>query len=555
MNFFTALDYMGTKPTLFINSKSSYKTTLGGVLSTIYYICLVMGASYFLKLLIGREIYNVSTSEEFYPDSFANWTDLEFSLVLLNDYGLPFPEQDRIYSVSAMWMRWERYIKPDNTKGAFMNMVPIKLDKCNLTKHYEDASLWNSSNYVNLSYCTETNQNFNLSKSMGDINFSMVNFWVVKCTNSTVKNDCFPAEKIENFLSNSNVALRFKNYYFDHKKTKDIGMPYIFRDTSIGSSSLYRILKYTMNEVEYITDDGFLFSEPVKNNYVTFNSYRESSLKKINSMIPGSILEVSFQMNVLRQIINKNYYKFQSMVADIGGLLKATFTILTFINSYFSDRLYFHEVIEENINSMQEKKTTSSKIIHIDKQKKASTNFSLVGNIANSHLDLLNFKIENASSKKMMKLNNQEIQTHHKISVANHQLSSQGNKEVDLKLASPQLNIFEKILPVCCFNQKFCSTKGKLDHQNYLNFLLRLLDIKNITKRMNSLDKLSLILTGSENKHILENCINPTFYEDKQQNQIETPMTTEFSEVKNLVLNSISDYILNFYVIEKNSNC
>jgi hypothetical protein len=259
-------------------------------------------------------------------------------------------------------------------------------------------------------------------------------------------------------------------------------------------------------------------------------------------------------MNVLRQIINKNYYKFQSIVADIGGLLKATFTILTFINSYFSDRLYFHEVIEENINSMQEKKTTSSKIIHIDKQKKASTNFSLVGNIANSHLDLLNFKIENASSKKMMKLNNQEIQTHHKISLANHQLSSQGNKELDLKLASPQLNIFEKILPVCCFNQRFCSTKGKMDHQNYLNFLLRLLDIKNITKRINSLDKLSLILTGSENKHILENCINPTFYEDKQQNQIETPMTTEFSEVKNLVLNSISDYILNFYVIEKNSN-
>jgi hypothetical protein len=546
MNVFTALDYMGTKPTLYINGKTSYKTTLGGIISLIFSLCLIMGASYFLKLLISKEAFTISTSEEFYPDSFAIWRNLEFSIVLLNNYGLPYPDQDRLYGVAAMWMRWEDYIKPDNTKGAQMKMVPMKLEKCNLTKHYVDPLLWNNSNYLDLSYCTETNQNFNLSKTVGAKNFSMINIWVHRCKNTTFKNDCFSAEQIEQDLSNANVALRFKSYYFDHKKTKDIGMPYIFRDTSVGSTSLYRRLKFTMNEVEYITDDGFLFPTPVENKYVTFNSFRESNLMKVNPLVPGSLLEVSFEMHVLKQIIKKNYYKFQNMIADIGGLLKAVLTILTFFNNYFSDKLYFNDIIEQNICSMYEKKS-STNIVHIAKSNIESKVFNK--SIGNSHLNLLNFKVDNPKSKNIIKNHNYEINYDPKISNLNVIAELNTDNANTKKSKVSELKLIQIITPLWCFNKKFCSTKDLRAHHKYKKFIIKLLDVRNILKRMNILDKISLILTGSENKHILESCINPNFYED---GQVQAPMVTEFDEVKNQILNTISDFILNSYVMEKN---
>jgi hypothetical protein len=542
MKRITELDYLGTQPTLFINGKTSYKTFLGGTISIIFFISLIMGVSYFFSLLISKETFTISSSEEYNPNVFASWNNLEFSIVLVNNYGLPYPEQDRLYSVVAMWLKWEDYIKPDNTTGSQIKMVPIKLEKCNITKHFEDPSLWRTSNYLDSSYCTETNQNFNLSKTIGARNYTMINFWVHRCKNTTTKKDCYSEEKIEQDLLNANIAVRFKNFYFDHKKTKDIGMPYIFRDAFIASSSLYRRFKFTIQEVEYFNDHGLVFPGTVRNNYVTFNNYRESTAIKVDSLVPDSFLEISFENHVLKQIVKKNYYKFQNMIADIGGLLKAALTILTFFNNYFSDKLYFHDIIEENISSMCPKKIPSTNIAHISKSKKVNNR-----NVVHSQINLLNYA-DNPLNKNKMKNSSFEINDQANVSkfYVNSELKT--IKSENKKSQFCQLKLIEIIIPFWCIKKKICKNKNLAAHYSYKNFIIKLLDVRNIVKKINNLDKICTIITGNENKHILENCINPYFFEGRKLQII-----SEFNEVKTEILNTISDFILNSYVIERNT--
>jgi hypothetical protein len=258
------LDYLGTKPSLYIKGEKSYKTILGGIISVIFALCIIIGTSYFLNLLISRGTFTIETSEEYYKDSFANLNDIEFSINLLDKIGMSYPEPERLFGVTSMWSKYVDFTKPDNTTEVEMKMIPIKLEKCNYSKHFSDPSIIPQVKWLNSSYFVTPNQNFNLSKPYGYPDYASVWFWVHRCKNSTIKIDCHSPEKIEKDLMNANVVLTFKNYYFDHKKTKNMGMPYLFSDAPVASSTNYRRVRYTLNEVEYTVDNGLIFPNKEK---------------------------------------------------------------------------------------------------------------------------------------------------------------------------------------------------------------------------------------------------------------------------------------------------
>lgn len=541
MNFLTNLDYLGTQPTLYINGRTSYKTLLGAIISMVYLIILITGISYFFSLLISKETFTISNSDEFNPNMYTNWKDLELSIILVNNSGIPYSEQHRIYGVVAMWLKWEEYIKPDNSSGSRINMLPLNLEKCNLTKHFEDESLWRTVGYLNQSFCTDSQQNINLSKTNGATNFSFVNLWVHRCRNTTTKRDCYPEEKIEEELINANLAIRFKTFYFDHKKTDNIGMPYIFRDILLASSSIYRKLKYTMKEVEYFNEDGFIIPGSYPKNYKTFHNYRESTANQLDSSVPGSFLEISFENHILKQVVKKDYYKFQNMIADIGGLLKATLTILTLFSNYFSERMYFKNIIDVNMNSMQEKNTKSNNVpIRIPK-----LNIFTNRNHGNSQLNLIKFKADSQQNLSNLKNTPYEINNLSNLTKLNL-VSQQKISKTDSK--NFELNFYDLITPIWCIRNGLSKSKNLSMYYRYKKYIIEHLDVKNIVKKLNNLDKLILILTGNENKLILENCINPYSFDPKKLENL-----SEFNEVKTQILSHISDYILNSYFVEKNT--
>jgi hypothetical protein len=550
MKVIMGLDYLGTKPSLYINGESLYKTTLGGMISFMFTLCIISGVCYFLNLLLSKATFTVETSEEYYPDSFANWSNIDLTILVLDKTGIPYPEQDRLFSVSSMWWKFQEYTKPDKTLGMDLQMMPVKMKKCNLTD-FSDPSLYVARKGISISYCVAPEQKLNISKIYGTGNSTLMWFWVHRCKNTTTKNDCFPPEKIEQDLMNASAGVRFKNYYFDHKKTENIGTQYLFIDAPIASSTNYRRIRYTLQEVEYSVDNGLIFPNHEQHNYVTFNSLRESIDFRTDPVVPGALIGISFDMHVLKQKIKKNYYKFQNMLADLGGLYKAILTIVTFFNGYFSDRFYFNEIIEKNFNSMSEKNLSSNLGASVPK-----LNFELglsnsnVLNLGQSQSNLLNLNVNRTiRANKNFSTRQADFTTpiKNKINMGTlkNQESSNTTPEKDNKITSEshkKLKYHQIIFPNWCFNSKSNSGQNLSMHRKFKNFVINQLDIVSYLEKMNNFDKISLILTSGENKQLLHKCINPNFYEENQM-----PPMSEFNEVKNKIITDMSNVILNSF--------
>ncbi len=80
MSIISSLDFLGTKPNMFIRGKTSNKTVLGGILSIGVTISLILGVFYFMSLLISRETFTVLQSDEYQPEAFADWNLQEISI-------------------------------------------------------------------------------------------------------------------------------------------------------------------------------------------------------------------------------------------------------------------------------------------------------------------------------------------------------------------------------------------------------------------------------------------------------------------------------------------
>ena len=59
MEIFKNLDFLGTRPTLFIEAKESFKTILGGTISIMFTFYIIIGSSYFINLLLSRRTFTV----------------------------------------------------------------------------------------------------------------------------------------------------------------------------------------------------------------------------------------------------------------------------------------------------------------------------------------------------------------------------------------------------------------------------------------------------------------------------------------------------------------
>jgi hypothetical protein len=149
MKIFTCLDFLGTKPSLLINNQNSCKSNLGGVLSICVSVCLFIGALYFLNILFFRLNYVISQSEEYFPNSHADWDNLETSIILLDKLGLEFEDQDRIYGVTAMLYKYVPVFNKDNSTSMEFKFKQVALEKCQKEKSFlGDEKLWDTEKYI-----------------------------------------------------------------------------------------------------------------------------------------------------------------------------------------------------------------------------------------------------------------------------------------------------------------------------------------------------------------------------------------------------------------------
>jgi hypothetical protein len=320
-----------------------------------------------------------------------------------------------------------------------------------------------------------------------------------------------------------------------------------------------------MRNVQYDTDAGIFLPYLDSRYYTTMVDVKESVDLRTDTTIPNSFSAVSFNMYILKQNITKRYYKFQNMLADLGGLLKGVISIAVFINWYFCNKQFYNQIINANLNSLNKhelfpKSNTNSK------NKKSTDPFKSINFPQSLILNNLS-KAPNQNNSNSPKLNTYKISQNEndqaeKIEQKDFEMSpnnerrklrgnySNGRVTVNLKEASMNNKSFlernskkekftmtcsEYVLPVCCFPKHSRGYRKLIFHYKQRELVAQQLDILNIIPKLYNVDKLNYLLGGEDYMHAIPLVTNPILYKEGK-----VPENSNIAELRKILLNSIS---------------
>lgn len=545
MDLIVNLDFLGTGPSFNVKGRDSFKTLFGSILSILVSGLLVLGAGYFINQLLSKTNYNIIQSEEYSPLGYMDWTNYEFAVTITNKVGEKLENADKIYSVRGMWYLYDA--KKNSNKSEVEMETTVKffnMEYCDLNRHFPNSTdLWKEEKFLSTSFCFPKDYPLNTSQVYTTKGNKGIVLYLARCANTTLKKNCFPSERIEKELENVIVMTRFKNVYFDPKLTEDTGVPYIYTHSpSVSSSVLYKF-NYYFNNVDYITDESLFFSTETVRLYNVIGDLKANSDLTKDSIVPGTFVTLMMNMHPMKKNFKKTYYKFQNMVADMGGLMKGILTVAGFINLYFSEKLYYSYIISQNTESLLEQRNNQSQKITNTKNKwfekyiqntptSSARSFKdqISKNENNQEVGVNNFD-KNEEDLHNSKVTKFSVDTFNlsRLAVNNKKRNVSGNLENNFKLG-----YLELVFPSICFSRNSGAKKQLILHEKLSILIKNKFEMSNMFKRFCNIDKLEYIICG-EDIISFRKLFNPTFYNDQA-----IPKDSEVSLFREKILQQLS---------------
>lgn len=373
MKFIEFIDFLGKKPTLLISKQPSHKSLLGGVLSLFTLTAIIFGIGYFAYILFSRESFNLVQNEKLDLIQSMSISETPISANIIDQFGNLIEDQERIFDVSILWYTFKPVFDPLKNKTILATIVkPLPVDKCGMKNNSyiteKNKDIFNEQEDTN-GYCIPPGLNVSLTSPVGYKTTSTIQMYFHRCQNISQigKTNCFPPEVIEEKLSNVWLATFFVDIYFDHNNLENPAQAYMRKEAiPVGASQyIFRDMTLNFKNVDYYSDLNYLTTDPDMKRYNALDFVKDSTSTTKENVIPGSFTSITFTMGTIKQIYNRKYYKLQNMLADLGGLIKALITITLNINLYFSNKTFFNNVIDANINSLYIKSIRKSLLLNV----------------------------------------------------------------------------------------------------------------------------------------------------------------------------------------------
>ena len=344
-------DFIGVSPRIFYKGHFRYKTISGGLLSIMIASFVLSISIYFIHIFLSKKSFTIYENTVTITNPKKIWKKQDLSINVLDKYFNRIENSSKIFSIYAnIWSDLRYYENGELKSKTEIKEVPIEL--CNISSFEEQKSLWKDEKLINESFCfskESIDNKINSTGSYGDTNYTGIVFWISLCTNNSNKNDCYPFEESKKILDNVFIYVKILDYYFDHNIMGNNIIPYIKSDLIQASASIYKREWFLFQEVEYITDEGEIFSEDKKNNIQIFSSFYNSVDNRENPTIDYSFFALSLNMEGNKKIIKRKYYKVQNLLADINGFFQMIYFTLSMLNYIYCFNKMNEEIINNNI--------------------------------------------------------------------------------------------------------------------------------------------------------------------------------------------------------------
>ena len=327
------IDFIGREPNLRIDNQSRNKTVLGGFLCFLIYCLFIMSALYFGQELVFRQKPNII-------DTTISLNGMESIKISNEEFAFFFSLYDNIngtyYSIDK-FLSYKLTFIHYNDNG-IENEIEIPLENCNSEKHFfnrEDDSYKNLD--LSLFKCiSDLSGNFAIYGNEKFKNSSMLRLNLNICSSG----DCESIENISRILEKSELVLMYFDNIYDNRKFNKFYSDCIqtvdFTFKQYISKKVYFNLKIT----KFKTDIGYIFELW---NTKSFHNVDNINKLEFNSE-SGYDIQFNFDLSYYTNIYYRKYYKIQSWMAEIGGIIRAMTLIAQVIN-FFYDRSTFYSLV------------------------------------------------------------------------------------------------------------------------------------------------------------------------------------------------------------------
>jgi hypothetical protein len=336
-------DFISQVPTFTYRGQERFTSVIGGIQSMLGLIFIFGVSLYFLIQVMGRENISVIYNREISTDiPILNLTGTPFLIGVYGQDGKPI-SPERTYSITSVRYRIDIINSPNGTVSSSVSVLPVKLIPCEESlffEKYKASLIAGHQEYTNKS-CFDQNEDLKIYGSFtGTTKKHFIVIYLSRCVNSTLNNNsCFSNLMIDTILSRPVISMQNLDYVIDNKNISSPGNPYIQSDTLSFNSKIYKWWNYQFEMVEYESDNGFIFQDIKQSKFFQKNPTMPDVL------LPGEgdplLVSLSLSMSIFKSSYDRSYLKLQGLLANIGGISKATTTFFNILNTFFFDYLYW----------------------------------------------------------------------------------------------------------------------------------------------------------------------------------------------------------------------
>lgn len=338
------IDQFGYTPQFLVKKENQYHSIFGGIITILLYVIGFVAFCFFAQeiFLKNSPSVNLSTQSDEHPSSIQYENNFEFMVGIQNNQ-YKVEMNDTIFTAKGVLFK-----TTVNESGSSSEKIELDLEPCS-------EALQKSTNYYLLEqyeldgyYCISRNQsNVNFSdiyvnEFWGNDQFQMIQIKIYDCQNSTTKQNCASQEEIDSFLNLTEMSILMVDNLI---QTRDYKNPF---QRGIKEKFYYVSNKFQVSITEYIkhleivSDDGLLFTTNESNDTFKIDSLIDYTIYQRDSK---TMISFSVQLNNVKEMYYRKYYKLQDLAAQVGGIFKTLLMVFTILTQFYSEHSYYQYLI------------------------------------------------------------------------------------------------------------------------------------------------------------------------------------------------------------------
>ena len=384
-DIFLFFDLLSPEPKLRVNSKSSYKTFFGSMLSIAIILITIIAIFYFgMELFSKNEPVAVISAKDYESMDFGINSN-EYNIFLgVEDSKFVYYNDPSIFTLTA----YHKNITLDSEGNESYFYQDLEIKTCD--NYYESSNSLKNGLDRSIFYCLKPNQ-VRIQGYWGYKVNSFAGIVLSKCTNTTENsNFCKPIEEINKKIAGGVFSLYSQNNLLNINNFQT-PLTNVYDDIFYSLNLDFTFTLFiALRSIEFVTDSGFILQ-----NLQTISTYfaNDPHILYYGKRDP-IIADIIIQSKPLGQKVNRSYIKFQDFLTKMGGLIKAITMLgslliqftsyIEFYNDYINNLFVREHAIKEHMIDLQKLDTFKinsplDKKKHVSKDKaikNESSNFS-----------------------------------------------------------------------------------------------------------------------------------------------------------------------------------